>query len=332
MKNNFKRTQLKYSLLGGLAIFLTILVSCTPREGQNANGEVPKENGAPRSAAGEVETSDEQQIFAVNAVIAQEGQIVDYLELSGDVRARTNIVIPAEVGGEIIRLFVDLGDRVARNARIAEIDPSQPGQRFETNIVRAPIAGTIVGIPAQVGMNMGIGMPVVNLAETEDLEVVTRVAERNISRVSIGQRALVRFDAFPDIIFEGRLSEISPILDQITRTLEVRLIIDDEQGKDILPGMYATIRLITEEKQGVIIPTLTLVKRFGKNIVYIVGDDNTVEEREVQVGIEIDNRVELLSGVTSNEVVVYQGQSLLTAGAPVRVVNVIDFLKDVEGE
>lgn len=323
--NNRKRTFQRGLYVLAIAL---LFVSCTSR-----NGEVQNE-GTSRPSQSRLEQGAEptEQVFAVNVTSAIEGQITDYLELSGDIRAKTSVAVIAEVGGEITQLFVDLGQRVGRNARIVEIDPSRPGQRFETNIVRAPIAGTIVQIPAQVGMNVGIGTSVVHISQTDDLEIVTRISERNVSRVSLGQAARLSFDAFPDTVFDAFLSEISPTLDPITRTLTIKLVLRGEQGKDIRPGMYATIRLITEQKQGVVLPSLVLVKRFGKDLVYVVINDETVEEREVQVGIEIDNKIEILNGVFPGERVVYQGQTLLANGVSVRVINQVDFLQGSEGE
>ncbi len=321
----------KKKLIIVVTAIVALTFACTPR-GEGTEGEqgAQSERAArPGTASNEEEA---EQLFAVNTTIAREQSIVDYFDLSGDIRAQSNVTVVSEVAGDVTRIFVELGERVARNERIAEMDPSKPGQRFELNVVRSPIAGTVVQIPAEVGMSASPGMPLINISQTDELEIVTRIPERNVSRISIGQKARVQLDAYPDTNFIAEVFEINPVLDPITRTLEIRLVILDEFGVSIRPGMYAKIQLIVEEKEGVVLPFQAVVRRFGEQFVYIVNQDDTVTQQQIQAGIQIDDKIEVVSGVEKDAAVVYQGQSLLSDGVKVRVINELDLLQSTEGE
>ena len=125
---------------------------------------------AAQAAAAEV------PIFAVNTTTAVNGQIRDYLALSGDIVAGSTVDVYSDVAGKVTRLYVSVGSRVTRDAPIAEIDPSRPGQDFVRSIVRAPIAGTIVALPAQVGMTVSPAVPLARISGSGALELRLYVA------------------------------------------------------------------------------------------------------------------------------------------------------------
>ena len=93
----------------------------------------------------------EEPVFAVNVTPVTRGSISDYILVNGDVETLTNIDVFADKSGEILSINVSLGQYVAAGQTIARVDPSRPGQRFIPNPVTAPIAGTIVALPVQLG-------------------------------------------------------------------------------------------------------------------------------------------------------------------------------------
>jgi multidrug efflux pump subunit AcrA (membrane-fusion protein) len=91
--------------------------------------------------------------------------------------------------------------------------------------------------------------------------------------------------------------------------------------------MFGDIRLITEVRTGIVkVPSDAVVRRFDTPYLFVVTDDGTVEQREVELGISIGEQVEITSGVEADERIVIQGQSLLDDGAAVRVIEEVDAL------
>ena len=289
-------------------VALALLAGCDRPQGEQAE----RDNAA---------TERQRTVFAVNTTTAVEGLITDYIRVTGDVHPVSSVDIMPDVAGELKRFHVRVGDRVEADQVIAEVDRSRPGQSFAPNPVRSTIAGTVTMLPVQVGAMVGTGSPVARIAQTDQLEIRTAVAERFVSRMRPGMAATVRFDAFPGEQFAARVTEISPVLDTQSRTLGLKLTLNRRDTR-VRPGMFAQIQLITERKEGVVkVPSQTIVRRLGDTFVFVLMDDSQVERRSVRVGIEIDNAAEILEGLSAGEEIVYQGQALLEDGAEVRVID-----------
>ncbi len=265
-------------------------------------------------------------VFAVNITRAVEGQINDYIELNGDVETRSSVDIFADTTGKLSRLAIRVGDRVARDQVIAEVDPSRPGMVFVVSPVKSPIAGTVTAIPNQVGATITLGTSVARITTTDQLQIRTEIAERFISRISVGLDAVVSFEAFPELSLPARVTEVSPVVDPASRTLEMKLVLTQPDGR-IKAGMFAGIKIITEHKAGVVkLPADAVVRRFDQSYVFVVVPSPqsetgfAVERTPVVPGIRIDNELEIVRGLQAGQDVVIQGQTLLEDKSKIRIV------------
>ncbi len=259
-------------------------------------------------------------VFAINTTKAVSGQLLDYLELNGDVVTRTNVVVFADTSGKLTKLNVRLGQYVVKDQVIAEIDPSRPGMTFVASPVKSPIAGTVIEIPAQIGATISPAVPIAKVSKTTDVQIMTFISERFISKVRLRLKALLRFEAYPDERFQAWVSEISPVVDPQSRTLEIRLNLN-RLDRRIKPGMFAEVKIIIEKKEGIVkIPADCLVKRYGGYYVFVVKDGTEVEKRKVTPGIEIDSKLEIVEGLAPDEEIVIRGQTLLEDKAKVKVI------------
>lgn len=277
--------------------------------------------GAPGGPGGQ-SAGEEEAVFAVNITPAVEGEIYDYFELNGDVKAAAEVDAFPTTSGEVLRILTDVGRYVEKDQVIAEIDPSRPGQTFVASPVKAPISGTVTAVPVQIGAKAAPTTPIAKIAKTGDLELVVYVSEKYISRIAPGLTAVVTFTAFPGEEYRARITEVAPVVDPVTRTLETKMRLVNRDRR-IKAGMYANVKIITEGKQGIVkIPSGCVVERFGVPYIFVV-TDGTVERREIERGIEIDDKLEVLSGLSPGEMVVYQGQTLLEDGARVKVIDTV---------
>lgn len=303
------------------ATLILTLAACSPGEGPGGGQSGQGENGGGEQVTGE---QNVDSVFAVNVTPAVQGEINDYIEINGDVQTTASVDAFSDTNGEIVRLYVRVGQTVQAGETIAEVDPSRPGQNFSLSPVRAPITGTITRLPARVGAQVAPSAPVAQVSRTNDLEIVVDVAERFISKVSPGLPAVVSLDAFPERTFRATVTDLSPVVDPLTRTLEVTLRFD-RPDPVIRAGMFAEVRIITEQKDNIVkVPSDVLIRRFGDTFVYVVTDENTAERRIVNPGIEIDDKLEITEGLAPNERVVYQGQNLLEDGSRVRVIDTVE--------
>ncbi len=286
-----------------------------------------------RGDSGAAKIEDQITTFAVSTTLAVKGDIKDYLELNGDISARSTVDTFADTAGKLKNLYVKIGDTVRKSQIIANVDPSRPGMTFAESPVKASISGTVTELPQQVGSVITPNLPIARISKMDELQVTVYVAERFISKLKIGLPAVIKSEAFPDFVFEGRIREISPVVDKVSRTIEVKLSLKDTKNK-LKAGMFAKVKLITEQKEGIVkIPSETLIKRFGESYVFVIKTDpqnsekNIAEKRLVVTGLRIDNQLEIVNGLTAGEEVVIRGQTLLDDGSPVKVVSTTAPLK-----
>ncbi|MDX9956897.1 MAG: efflux RND transporter periplasmic adaptor subunit [Spirochaetia bacterium] len=283
--------------------------------------------GAKKAAEDEAAATEAAaMVFAVNTTTATRGQIRDYLLLSGDIVSGSTVDAYSDVAGKVTKLYVSVGDKVQKDDPLAEIDPSRPGMSFIPGVAKAPIAGTIVALPAQLGMTISQAVPVARLSRTDALELRTYVAERFVSKVRVGLRAEVGLDAYPGKTFIATVSELSPVLDPASRTMEIRLNLV-RPDSSIKAGMFAKIKVITQDKPDIVkIPANAVVHRFGESYVFALEPDPAdparilARRRLVVPGILIDDKLEIREGLKAGEEIVVRGQTLLEDGSPVNVV------------
>jgi multidrug efflux pump subunit AcrA (membrane-fusion protein) len=267
-------------------------------------------------------------IYAVNTMSASQGSISDYLALSGDVVAASTVDAYSDAAGKILSLSVSVGRWVNRGDPIAEVDPSRPGMEFIASVVRAPIAGTIVALPAQIGMTISQAVPIARIAGGSGLEIRIYVAERFISRVSLRQNCQITLDAWPGEVFSGRISEISPVVDPASRTMEVRITVNNA-GSRLKTGMFANVKIITEQKDNIVkLPSSAMLQRFGEEYVFVAevdpNPDNlsgyVARKHNIVPGIQIDGMMEVQQGLMPGDEVIVQGMNLLDDGARINII------------
>ena len=117
------------------------------------------------------------------------------------------------------------------------------------------------------------------------------------------------------------MEEISPVLDPLSRTLRIRLRFSGRMDTRIKAGMFATVSLVTNSRQNVpVIPRASVINTYGSWIVFTVNERNIASRREISLGIENENFIEVVRGLEPGDRVVSAGQNFLTDGDPVRIV------------
>lgn len=267
-----------------------------------------------------------ETVFAVNVLKTVPKNLDDYLEFGGNVQTASSVDIYPDVqSGKISRINVKVGDKVKKDQILAEVDASRAGMDYKNSPVKAPVAGTITSFPFNIGQTVAASVSIGKISSTGTLEIKTNVAERFVSRVNLNQKAELTFDAYPGEKFPATLVEIDPVLDTSSRTLGIKLLQTPSDSR-LKAGMYARIKLVTDTKKNtIVIPSNVIVNRNGEDIVYIVDSlTNTVKASPVKKGIKVDDKQEVEMGITPGDLVVIKGQALLSDGAKVNVVSIIE--------
>jgi len=248
------------------------------------------------------------------------GTIEQSIIINGEIMARGQVKIFPNVGGRLVEGKA-IGDRVNRGDVIAMIDPSRPGEVYSRSPVISTVSGTILSAPFNVGDTVTVQSDVFIVGDISSLLVETFVPERFVASVKQGMRAVIWFDAIPGEKFNAEVTEVNPVLDPVTRTLRIRLrfLAPDPRIK---AGMFATLSLVTSRKTDIpIIQRTSVINTYGSWIVFAVDEQNIARRREVTLGIESEDFIEVLDGVELGEKVVSAGQNFLSDGDSVRIVD-----------
>jgi RND family efflux transporter MFP subunit len=180
--------------------------------------------------------------------------------------------------------------------------------------------GVITAVLAEPGQVVAAGQPIVRLARPDEKEVVIHVPESRLAELREANQILVALWTQPEKPYAGRVREISPNADPVTRTFTVKVSVL-EPDPSVRLGMTANVLLGERSTHQVVrLPLAAVVQEGGRTSVWVV-DPGTrqVNPRPVEVGAYREDGVTVLSGLAAGEVVVAAGAHKLRAGETVRL-------------
>src|SRR5579862_4195539 len=192
-------------------------------------------------------------------------------------------------------------------------------QSFER--VTAPFAGTITARNTDVGdlITTGGGKELFHLAQTKILRVYVRVPQAAAHEIREGQTADLIIPEIPGRKFLATVTSTAEAMATDSRTLLTELQVDNSAG-DILPGSYGQIRFTNAKLSSTLaLPANTLLFRAEGLQVGVVGADNKVMLRKVEIGRDFGQTVELLSGVSPSDRIIANPSDSLVSGTTVRI-------------
>ena len=187
-------------------------------------------------------------------------------------------------------------------------------QRLDYFKLVAPMDGTVLKEDGEVGDMVDPGTVLYRVGHEKPLWVVADVNEEDIARVQVGQKALLRANAFASEALTGYVKQITPAGDPVSKTFRVRIGLPDDTPLRV--GMSVEANIISREKPDVVlVPANAIVN----NSVLVVENDHA-HRRKVTVGIRGTGFVEAVEGVREGEVVVSPATANIKDGARVRPV------------
>ena len=214
----------------------------------------------------------------------------------------------------------------------AKLDASKEktGMLRKSAEIRAPFSGIIVGYLVKEGENFffapnlspGYSMTsgIVQLMQLNTLKVKIDVNEKDISKINKGQKAEVVFDAYPNKIFNGLVSNIEPILSTMTRTAKVEINIKNP-ALIIKPGMYANVSIKLPQEKAIFVPISAILRQAGTGNDYIFTvKNNKVIKNPVKRITTLEEKV-AVSGLKINSEIVTLGKNKIHDGSIVTIKN-----------
>jgi cobalt-zinc-cadmium efflux system membrane fusion protein len=170
----------------------------------------------------------------------------------------------------------------------------------------APIGGKIIQNNAVLGGMIDQSTEILTIMDPGLLWVDAEIYEKDIARVRIGQSVEVSVPAFPDEIFAGKISYISDVLNEETRTITVRTEVENKRYK-LKPGMFASISIsLNHQSRALVLPEEAVLDDADDKIVFVKGD-GAYYPRIVEIGAKREGYVEIIKGIQAGDEIVTTG-------------------------
>ncbi|OYO30762.1 efflux RND transporter periplasmic adaptor subunit [Janthinobacterium sp. PC23-8] len=201
-------------------------------------------------------------------------------------------------------------DAQASADKLAQYGAGARGSRRDY-VLRSPIAGTVIAMDgAQGGYWNDINAPVMTVADLSTVWLSANVAEKDLAQVAVGQVARIHVDAWPGKSFEGKVAYVGAMLDADTRTVKVRVAIDNRAGT-FKPGMFARATFTGASRRAILVPASALLQAGLDTRVMVERGALRFAPTVVQVGASHGDQVEILSGLRAGERIVAKEGVLL---------------------
>ena len=308
----------------------------------------------------------------VSIAVPTRSDIFATYEATATIASDADAPAVAKVGGDVIMLFVEEGDRVEQGDVLAQLDGERlrlemlsaranldrvrseydrytdlaarglvseamfEGLRYDLEAleasyelarlnydyskIRAPISGIVSTREVKLGQNIAANDVVFRITDTSSLVAYLQIPQAETAKFSAGHSATVVVDAMPDTIYGAEIARISPTIDVRNGTFRATAFVDNRTG-ELAPGMFARFSISYERHaDALVIPKHALVEEDDQAAVYVV-ETGAVSRRIIETGIEANEVVEVLGGLSGDEEIVVIGHSGLRDGSKVLASN-----------
>jgi membrane fusion protein (multidrug efflux system) len=189
--------------------------------------------------------------------------------------------------------------------------------RYEYTKIRAPFSAVVTVRAVDKGGNVGIGTRLFEIADTDPLLLRLYLPENEIASIKVGQEVIISPDNDPEAELAGRITLISPNVDQRTGTVKVTV----ETHGQAMPGSFVRIRIVTDTHQKTLaVPRRGVVADAGETFVFVAEAD-TARKILINVGYEDEQYAEVLNGLELGDTVVVVGAGGLKTGTKLDIIN-----------
>ena len=210
----------------------------------------------------------------------------------------------ARIEWDEIPLYYD-NDKVLHEYAKTKVELEKAMEKQEQLAIVAPCDGKVVSVDVEKGDSVSSGTRVMTLVESgAGMQLILEIDELDIPMVEAGQQATLSVDALPDITLTGVVQKIAPLGNTETSvtTYDVYIELTGEVDSRVLGGMNVSGEIEVSSAQNALLLTSEALKKDGDD--WFVQMQNG-EYRQVEIGVMTDSQVQILSGLSEGEIVVY---------------------------
>jgi len=253
----------------------------------------------------------------VKVVKVEQRSIAETVKVTGEIKPLYQLDIFPKANGVVVSEEVALGEKVHKDQVLAKIRQDIPGMEFSLVKIEATNDGYITMDAVEIGATLSVQRAAYTISQMQTVYMTAKLIESLISEVQVGKTIDVKVDAYTQKKFEGIVSEISPVLDQLSRTVEMKIRINNSDLK-LKPGMFAQAFFQTGKHSGLIAPLDAIVRSGANQYIFII-KNNKAKRIKIKTGIVENNKIEIFGSIQQGDDIVILGQNLLEDGMTVRI-------------
>ena len=181
--------------------------------------------------------------------------------------------------------------------------------------INSPIDGVITKKPLEEGTLVSPANLITNVSKNSNLEAEINIPERYLAKVKIGSNLQIKLS--DSSLLDTKVTYISPTIDMSNNTFKIKSTIMN--NSKIKQGMsFESKIMISEKKLSLTLPFEAIIDSEGKKIVYLISKENKALEKEIKIGLQDTEKVEVISGLTETDKVILNGNNFIKTGDPVQ--------------
>ena len=178
-------------------------------------------------------------------------------------------------------------------------------QRQTYSQITAPIDGIVTARTKDPGSLIRAGEEVVTVGNFSQIKIIVPLSELDLNQVKLGQKVRVKFDAFDNRQFLGEVARIAPATNDSSRQIAVEVKVDNANN-EIKGGLLARVNFASTKQRQIIVPETAIIEEQGTNYLFTVtqkdkNNRSNVTKRKVIIGDRVNNKVEIVAGISSGE-------------------------------
>ena len=197
-----------------------------------------------------------------------------------------------------------------------DVPPSEIAKLKETGkpisdlTINSPVAGYITERNALPNMYVEPSTKLYTVADLSSVWVYAQIFQNDVSRIKPGDTAQIAADSYPGRTFSGRIEDILPQVDMVTRTVRVRLAIANP-GLKLKPGMFVNVDLKTSLGRQLVVPASAVFQSGTRQLVFLNHGNGSLEPKEITVGPRIGDDFVGLKGLEAHQSIVTSANFLI---------------------
>jgi len=272
-----------------------------------------------RVATLNVEEGDFVAQGAVLASLAKEDALIVYQKTSVQAaNAEAAYDRSVKMGAQNMISDAEL-EKTAMDHKVAQQELAEAKWKLDKTEIRAPFTGRVTMRNVTVGKHVHVGDEMFTVTDFDPLIARIFLPEKDIVGLQEGRDVRITLKADNNVQFQGRIRQISPVVDANTGTVKIT-IEAIRPPKQVRPGGFVTVDIVRETRPNVLIlPREAVIRELQKAHVFVIAGE-TAQKRDITLGLEEGDLMEATSGVQAGEQVIVAGQGSLKDGESVKII------------